>query len=229
MRFSDTIENRLTGRHKKSFVFVGHDNIKNKNILDIGCSYGWFEKWALESGCKEIVGIEPDKNNYENGQKEVPAATFVKGSAFEIPLKDKSVDIVVMWEVLEHLPRRLEENVFFEIRRVLKANGELYLSTPNKTVLSCVLDPAWWLVGHRHYSLAQFKKIGRKTGFKIAQVEYGGGFWELNSMILLYLFKWLFRREIPLKSWFDKKRDEEFLSDYGWTNIFIKFTVLNEN
>ena len=52
MRFQENIKNRLTGRHKRSFVFVGADTVKDKNILDIGCSYGWFEKWAIEKKCK---------------------------------------------------------------------------------------------------------------------------------------------------------------------------------
>jgi SAM-dependent methyltransferase len=222
MRFENTIQNRLTGRHKRSLIFVGADNIKNKRILDIGCSYGWFEKWAIENGCNSIVGIEPDEKDFENAQKEVPTAKYLQGSALEIPLDDKSVNVVVMWEVLEHLPKNVEEKAFLEINRVLEERGEFYLSTPHSTFWSCILVPARWLVGHRHYSLKQFKRTAEKTGFEIEKVEYGGGFWELHSMILLYIFKWLFRREIPFKKWFEKKRGVEFLCEDGWTNIFVK-------
>ncbi len=127
-----------------------------------------------------------------------------------------------MWEVLEHLPKDSEEKPFLEIKRVLKNEGEVYLSTPHSTFWSCILDPAWWLIGHRHYSLDQLKKLAKKTGFGIEKVEYGGGFWELQSMIFLYIFKSLFRREIPFKNWFDRKRDVEFLAGNGWANIFVK-------
>ncbi|MBI4743980.1 MAG: class I SAM-dependent methyltransferase [Actinobacteria bacterium] len=171
MKFQKTIQNRLTGRHKRSFIFVG-DNIKNKDILDIGCSYGWFEEWVLENECKSIIGIEPDEKDFEIAQQEAPTAKYLRGSALEIPLEDKSIDIIVMWEVLEHLPKNTEEEAFLETRRVLKREGEFYLSTPHKTFWSCILDPAWWLTGHRHYSLEQLKKIAQKTGFKIVKVEY---------------------------------------------------------
>lgn len=222
MRYKQDIESCMTGRHKKSFIFVGADNAKNKVVLDIGCSYGWFEKWAIENGCKSIIGLEPDEKDFENAKQEVPEAKYLKGSSLEIPLDDESVDIVVMWEVLEHLPKNNEEKAFREIKRVLRKHGELNISTPNKTFWSCILDPAWWLVGHRHYSLNTFKRIAQKTGFEIEKVEFGGRFWELYSMILLYIFKWLFRREIPFKDWFEKKREVEFLCGNGWTNIFVK-------
>ncbi len=129
--------------------------------------------------------------------------------------------MAVMWEVIEHLPRDTEEHAFQEIKRVLRNSGGLYLSTPHRTFFSRVLDPAWWLMRHRHYSLHEIEKISKKTGFKIEKVEHGGGYWELFSMILLYIFKWCFKTEIPLKRWFERKRDEEFLNKHGWTNIFL--------
>lgn len=60
------------------------------------------------------------------------------------------------------------------------------------------------------------------SDFEITRIEYGGEFYELFSMILLYIFKWLFRKEIPFKEWFDKNRDTEFLDGRGFTNIFIE-------
>ncbi len=80
-RYKKDIESRLTGRHKRSFIFIEADKIKNRDILDIGCSYGWFEKWAIENGCKSIVGIEPALKDLENAKHEVPTANYLRGSA----------------------------------------------------------------------------------------------------------------------------------------------------
>lgn len=220
-RYSDKIENRITGRHLKSFVFIGKDNIRDKDILDLGCSYGWFERWAIENSCNSIIGIEPSYNNFQGGHKEIPKAKYIQGSALDIPLADNSIDIIVMWEILEHLPAKSERKVISEVRRVLKKDGELYLSVPHSTFLADILDPAWWFIGHRHYSLMQIEDIARDTGFNIERVEYGGGYWELFSMLLLYLFKWILNREIPFKGWFEKKRCREFMGKGGWTTIFV--------
>lgn len=222
MRFQESIQQRLTGRHKKSFDFVG--SVKDKIILDIGCSFGWFEKFAIENGCKEVIGIDTDEKSLLNAKNQIKdeRVKFLKGSVLDLSVFKKNYfNKVVMWEVLEHLPRGTEERAFREISKVLKPRGMLYLSTPNKNFWSCVLDPAWWLTGHRHYNIGQIKKLA-EVGFKIKKVEYGGGFYELISMILLYIFKWIFRREIPFKNWFEKKRDAEFLHKDGWANIFVK-------
>lgn len=220
MQYSNSIDHRLTGRHEESFRFVG--NVKNKIILDIGCSYGWFERWAIRNYCKKIIGIEPDEDNLKFAKDAVSSATFAKGSALCVPSEKDYFDVVVMWEVLEHLPKNTESKSFQEINRILKLGGCLFLSTPNKVFWSCVLDPAWWLVGHRHYNINELRQIFQNTNFEVVKIEYGGGFYELFSMILLYIFKWSLRREMPFKKWFDKKRDMEFSKGTGFTNIFIE-------
>lgn len=220
MQYSYSIDQRFTGRHKKSFQFVG--NVTDKVILDIGCSYGWFERWAVENRCKRIIGIEPNEIDFKYAKNAIPNAIFKKGSALSAPSENEYFDTVVMWEVLEHLPKNTENESFKEIARVLKPGCSLFLSTPNKTFWSCILDPAWWLVGHRHYNINELKEKLEESGFKIIRIEYGGGFYELFSMILLYIFKWFFRREIPFKAWFDKKRDYEFIYRKGFTNVFLE-------
>ncbi|MHB8276140.1 MAG: class I SAM-dependent methyltransferase [Candidatus Humimicrobiaceae bacterium] len=223
MIFQENIKSRLTGRHKRSFVFIGSDTIKNKDILDIGCSYGWFEKWSVENKCKTIIGIEPHENNFHNINKEIFNAKFIIASALNIPLENNSIDIVVIWDVLEHLPVNSEIKTFLEINRVLKNEGKVFLSTPNKNFWSCILDPAFWLAGHRHYNLKSLKEIIEAAKLKIVIVEYAGGFYELISMIFLYIFKYIFKREIPFKYWFDRKRDYEYLlKKNGFATIFLE-------
>lgn len=225
MKFQENIKQRLTGRHKKTFAFVG--DVKNKKILDIGCSFGWFEKWAVESKCKQIFGLETKKKLFYDAPKKIPQANYALGSALSLPFEDNSFDIVVSFEVIEHIPKKTETIMFKEINRVLKKDGSFFLSTPNKNFVSCILDPAWWLMGHRHYSHNYFQKLAKETGFVIKKVDYGGDIWEMLGMINLYVCKWLFKREMLLKSWFEKKREKGFLTNGGWTNIFLKFSKNN--
>jgi len=219
-RFSSTIKERLTGRHRYSCIFSG--KIKGLKILDIGCSYGWFEKFAVTNKCKEIIGIEPEINSFYKAPQEVPSAKFKIGSALKVNEKNNKFDMVVMFDVIEHIPKNTEFKALKEISRVLKKNGVLVLSTDFDWWLAKILDPAWYF-GHRHYSEERLKKMLSKTGFKIEQVDIKGRYFEVFGTILLYIFKWIFRREIPFKKYFDKKKDEEFLgTKSGFVTIFIK-------
>ena len=45
----------------------------------------------------------------------------------------------------------------------------------------------------------------------------------MTSIILLYVFKWIFKREVPFKSWFEKKRETEYLTNTnGFETLFVK-------
>lgn len=217
--YSDDIESRLTARAKKAVKFCG--NFKDKEILNIGCYDGWFEQLAIVRGCKQVIGIDVNKKFVSLAKKNVPQAKFLKASVFKLPFAEKQFDVVTMFDVIEHFPRETEAKALKAIKRVLKKRGSFFLSTPQSFWLANLFDPAWYF-GHRHYSQEKIKNLLEKEGFGVEEMEARGGFYELLAMILLYLFKWLFRREIPFKTWFEKKREEEYLKRKGFVTLFVK-------
>ena len=149
------------------------------------------------------------------------------GSAIKIPYPDNSFDTVTSWEVIEHIPPQTEEKMFQEVYRVLKPKGVFYLSTPNAHLISKVLDPAWWLIAHRHYYLAFFKKIAQETGFQIQRHVIKGKIWELLTVINLYISKWLLKSPLLFTDFFAQKRDKEYREKNGFALLFIKFRKEN--
>ena len=143
----------LHGRLLFSINFVSDLDIKDKKILDIGCGYGWFELNAIKRGCSNIIGTEITENDLQTAKENINniKVQLKKGSAIDLNFHNKQFDTVVSWEVLEHIPKQTENKMFSEINRVLKNNGVFYLSTPFSNLFSDILDPAWWLIGHRHY------------------------------------------------------------------------------
>ena len=84
------------------------------------------------------------------------------------------------------------------------------------------LDKAGMVLDFK-YLKAELKKILEKTGFKIEKIEKRGGFFEMISIVLLYIFKWIFRREVPFKKFLEQKRDKEyFVNKNGFVTIFVK-------
>lgn len=216
----------LTGRLLASVKFVDDSDLKGKTALDIGCGYGWCELDFLNRGVTKIIGVEQSEKDLETIQKNInnDRLELKVSSATNLPFEPNSFDTIVSWEVIEHIPKGTEKMMFSEVTRVLRPGGTFYLSTPHRSFFSNALDPAWWLIGHRHYSLKQLAKFANDTSsLRIELVNIKGGWWSLLSILNLYISKWIFRRKPIFETFFSEKENLEYVADNGFANIFIKF------
>ncbi|MFC4250413.1 class I SAM-dependent methyltransferase [Sinimarinibacterium flocculans] len=92
------------------------------HILDIGCADRWVEA-KLPAGCED-TGID----YFVTGSLMYGASPDAFADAAALPLRDASVDAVVILEVIEHLPS--PRQALHEIARVLRPGGQLLLSVP---------------------------------------------------------------------------------------------------
>lgn len=212
------------GRLLASINFVNNGDLKDKNVLDIGCGFGWCEVNFLQRGVKKITAMEISEEALETVRQNIKdeRLELKTGVATKLPFEAESFDTIVSWEVIEHIPKGKESKMFSEINRVLKNNGVLYLSTPHSSFLPNALDPAWWLIGHRHYRTKKLIKIAR-ADFIATDIKILGGFWSLINTLNMYIAKWIFRRDSFFKDFFNKKENAEYKRNDGFANIFIKF------
>jgi 2-polyprenyl-3-methyl-5-hydroxy-6-metoxy-1,4-benzoquinol methylase len=107
----------------KRVITLGAANSR-LNILDAPCGEGVLASMLIEKGLK-VRALDID-----------PAAAFLPGNAFQtvdlngkLPLPDKSFDMVVSVEGIEHLEN---PHLFLrEVNRVLKDHGLRILTKPN--------------------------------------------------------------------------------------------------
>lgn len=104
------------------------DFVKGLRVLDIACGEG-YGTFALQSaGAISVIGVDISEEACRHGRDKYAIDARV-GDATAIPLPDRSVDVVVSFETIEHVkePARFVG----ECTRVLSPSGTLVISTPN--------------------------------------------------------------------------------------------------
>lgn len=107
-------------------------DIRNKKVLEVGCGKGRISRIFKSMGA-DVYGIDLSEKLLQDA-KTVRPHYFVKASAGQIPFKSGSFDVVVLLEVLEHIPQPTV--VFEELSRVLKNDGLLIIVDRNKFSLN---------------------------------------------------------------------------------------------
>ena len=111
--------------------------VKGKVVLDIACGTGYGSA-LLSEKAQYVYGVDisPETIEYCKQNYNKCNLSFQEGNVCEIPLEDHKVDIVVSYETIEHISEENQLKFKKEIKRVLKQNGLLIMSTPNKYVYS---------------------------------------------------------------------------------------------
>jgi O-antigen biosynthesis protein len=109
---------------------------QGKVVLDLACGEGYGSA-LLCTAAHSVVGVDVAQEAVEHARAtygHVPNLRFEVASATQTGLPTASVDMVVSFETIEHLAEQAE--MLAEIRRVLKPEGLLVMSSPNRPVYS---------------------------------------------------------------------------------------------
>ena len=108
-----------------------------KHVLDVGSGEG-YGSHLLSDRAASVVGVDlsPDAVRHASDRyaTQCPNLRYVHGSATGLPIEARSIDLVVAFEVLEHLAEH--DAMLAEVRRVLRPGGLFLVSTPNKVAYS---------------------------------------------------------------------------------------------
>jgi len=105
------------------------------DVLDIACGEG-YGTHLIASHAASVVGVDVSADAVAHASRKYKRSglRFLHGSATAIPLPDASIDLVVSFETLEHLHE--QDEMLGEIRRVLRPNGQMIMSSPDKRFYS---------------------------------------------------------------------------------------------
>ncbi|MCW8971490.1 MAG: class I SAM-dependent methyltransferase, partial [Rhodospirillales bacterium] len=102
-----------------------------KRVIDVGCGDGGLVRLLTRAGAK-ATGIEPNPKALAKAEKydRVADEAYIEGVGEALPFDDGSIDIVVFFNSLHHIPSEAMGPSLQEARRVLKPNGVIFISEP---------------------------------------------------------------------------------------------------
>lgn len=99
----------------------------NKTVLDAGSGEGYF---LSQIQGKEKYGIEMSEKRVRRSLEFFSNLRVIVGDVKNLPFEDKSIDVIVCSEVLEHVDGY--QKALQEFKRCLKPSGILVVSFPNE-------------------------------------------------------------------------------------------------
>jgi ubiquinone/menaquinone biosynthesis C-methylase UbiE len=106
--------------------------VKGKHVLDLACGEGYGSA-LLARHAASVTGVDVSQQAIEHAKRayaKLRNIQFVVGSATAIPAPDAGIDVAISFETLEHIHE--QDEFLAELHRVLKPDGVLLISCPNK-------------------------------------------------------------------------------------------------
>ncbi|MDZ7623588.1 MAG: class I SAM-dependent methyltransferase [Ignavibacteriaceae bacterium] len=153
---------------------------KGLKILDVGAGEGSTSR--LFSQNNFVVSLEPKFERVKRNEKSDSLSPVIADS-LSLPFKYNYFDLIILQDVIEHL--NINKKLIDELTSVLKDNGIIYLSTPNRfSILNIISDPHWGMpflsIFKRNQIKKYFLKYFRKNDYKRDDIA------ELISLKQLY-------------------------------------------
>jgi 2-polyprenyl-3-methyl-5-hydroxy-6-metoxy-1,4-benzoquinol methylase len=102
--------------------------MRGLRVLDLGCGFGWFSRWAAEAGAASVLGIDLSEKMLERAQAETesPVVTYERADLEELSLTARSFDLVYSSLVFHYI--RDLAGLLGKVRDSLVSGGTLLFS-----------------------------------------------------------------------------------------------------
>lgn len=177
-RFIPTEQGAIRLEHYHRYALV-LDIVKGKKVLDIACGEGYGSSMIAQSA-RSVIGVDISHEAIEHASKIYASQNnlkFLCSNASSVDLPDASFDVVVSFETIEHLTEQQE--MLAELRRVLRPDGILIMSSPNRPVYSDAAD----YHNEFHVKELDFQELDEILRSQFQTVQYYGQRLSIGSTI----------------------------------------------
>ncbi|MEQ8663313.1 MAG: class I SAM-dependent methyltransferase [Gammaproteobacteria bacterium] len=119
--------------HSDAAIYASRLPLDGAVIVELGCGSAVHTRAiAAEGRDRRVIAFEVDRIQHARNVADnaLPNVEFRYGGAERIDLADASVDVVMMFKSLHHVPLAALDAALGEVARVLRPGGLLYVSEP---------------------------------------------------------------------------------------------------
>jgi SAM-dependent methyltransferase len=170
-----TGERTIPGLAEENYWFRRHEVVyaqlasrcAGRDVLEAGCGEGYGAD-LIAGVADRVIGLDYDEATVAHVRARYPRIEMHHGNLAELPLPDESVDVVVNFQVIEHL---WDQGQFIaECRRVLRPGGTLLISTPNRITFSPGRDTPLNPFHTRELNAAELRELLVDAGLTVEAV-----------------------------------------------------------
>ncbi|MFI1913390.1 class I SAM-dependent methyltransferase [Nocardia sp. NPDC020380] len=156
-------ENYWFRRHEIAYVRM-LEQCAGKTVLEAGSGEGYGANMIADVAT-QVIGLDYDDSAVAHVRAKYPRVEMIQGNLADLPLDEAAVDIVVNFQVIEHL---WDQSQFLrECLRVLRPGGKLLISTPNRITFSPGRDTPLNPFHTRELNAAEMTELLVEAGFRV--------------------------------------------------------------
>ncbi|HXN86809.1 MAG TPA: class I SAM-dependent methyltransferase [Candidatus Binataceae bacterium] len=140
------------------------------HVLDLGCGFGWFCRWAREHGAAQVLGIDVSEKMLARAAATThdDAITYTRADMEHLELSPSSFDLIyssLAFHYLENLQR-----LFSQMHRALVPGGNLIFSVEHP-IFTAPAHPKWITdaAGHNTWPIDSYLDEGPRSTDWIAK------------------------------------------------------------
>ena len=171
-----TGERTIPGLAEENYWFRRHevvyqrlrDRCEDRDVLEAGCGEGYGAD-LIADVARRVIALDYDEATVAHVRARYPRVDVRHGNLAELALPDGSVDVVVNFQVIEHLWD--QPQFVAECLRVLRPAGLLLMSTPNRVTFSPGRDTPINPFHTRELNAAELTELLESAGFTLDAMQ----------------------------------------------------------
>jgi SAM-dependent methyltransferase len=121
-------------------IISAHKVCTNLDILDLGSGEGGTSSYF--SGNNNVISYDLSLFRLKRQRHTDNKFKIVNGNAQFLPFRNSFFDLIILQDAIEHI--NINGSLISELKRVIKDDGLIYISTPNRhSILNIISDPHW--------------------------------------------------------------------------------------